>query len=245
MESKQQALSFGRYLQAKRLEKKMSLEQVAAQTRIGIDTLLLIEQEDHSRLPAEVFVKGFLRAYAKAVDADGDKAVRHYESRLDVVKKIAETEALTKKQTDRHWLRLLIAVAVFFCVIILSLYGMQLWGIPAHESALSSSGHSAGAKAHGTADSGQGTKSLAEPVAASGQELVLKVTVAENTWMKVIIDGKAATEYNLSPGDQLELKAAVGYNLLIGNGGGLKITLNDRPVAIPGKSGQVVNLHLP
>ena len=128
MESKQQLLSFGQYLQAKRFEKKMSLEQVAEQTRIGVGTLLLIEQEDHGRLPSAVFVKGFLRAYAQAVGADGDEAVRSYESRLDVVQKIAEAEALAKRQTDRYWLKLIIAVAVFCCVIILSLYTMELWG---------------------------------------------------------------------------------------------------------------------
>ena len=72
MESDKESLSFGRYLQAIRLEKKISLEQVSQQTRIGLGNLLLLEQEDHEQLPAEVYVKGFLRSYAKAVGADGD-----------------------------------------------------------------------------------------------------------------------------------------------------------------------------
>jgi cytoskeleton protein RodZ len=67
-------------MQAIRLEKKISLEQVSQQTRIGLGNLLLIEQEDHERLPAEVYVKGFLRAYAKSVGADGDEVIRRYES---------------------------------------------------------------------------------------------------------------------------------------------------------------------
>ncbi len=215
----------------------MSLEQVARQTRIGVETLLLIEQEDYSRLPAAVFVKGFLRAYAKAVGADGDQAVRSYESRLEVAQKIAVAEALMKKQSDRHWLKLLMAVAAFFGVILLSIYTMDLWGGSVHKSSPPSSPPPAAAKAH---DAGA-------PVdkSAAAAKLVLKVAVTEETWMKIIVDGKQATEYNLSPGDQLELKAAAGYNLLIGNAGGLKITLNDQPVLIPGKSGQVVNLHLP
>ena len=73
MESEKEPLSFGRYLQAIRLEKKISLEQVSAQTRIGVGNLLLIEQEDHERLPAKVYVKGFLRSYAAAIGADGDE----------------------------------------------------------------------------------------------------------------------------------------------------------------------------
>ena len=76
MDNGKESLSFGRYLQAIRLEKNISLEQVAAQTRIGLGNLMLVEQEDHDQLPAAVFVKGFLRSYAAAVGADGDEAVR-------------------------------------------------------------------------------------------------------------------------------------------------------------------------
>ena len=41
MESDKEPLSFGRYLQATRLEKKISLEQISQQTRIGVGNLLL------------------------------------------------------------------------------------------------------------------------------------------------------------------------------------------------------------
>ena len=45
------------------------------ETRIRRDALIHIEEEDHEKLPDIVFVKGFLRAYAKAIGADGDEAV--------------------------------------------------------------------------------------------------------------------------------------------------------------------------
>ena len=80
---------------------------------------------------------------------------------------------------------------------------------------------------------------------AAVDKLLLKVTALEDTWLKVIIDEKDSTEYSLSSGDNLDLEAHSGYNLLIGNSGGLKITLNDKPVPISGKSGEVVTIHLP
>ena len=52
MKLEQESSSFGRYLQAIRLERKISLEKVSAQTRIGLATLLMIEQEDVEGLPA-------------------------------------------------------------------------------------------------------------------------------------------------------------------------------------------------
>ena len=63
--------------------------------------------------------------------------------------------------------------------------------------------------------------------------------------MKVIIDEKESTEYTLSSGDNIQLEAKTGYNLLIGNAAGVKIKLNGKPVSISGESGQVVTLHLP
>ena len=76
MNMENDSVSFGRYLKSKRLEKGISLKMVSGETRIGLDTLAHIEDEDVEKLPAEVFTKGFLRAYAKAVGADGDEAFR-------------------------------------------------------------------------------------------------------------------------------------------------------------------------
>jgi hypothetical protein len=83
------------------------------------------------------------------------------------------------------------------------------------------------------------------PAEAVQESLVLNVTALEDTWLKVIIDEKDSTEYSLKAGDQITLKASTGYNLLIGNAGGLRLMLNNQPISIPGESGQVVNIHLP
>ncbi len=127
MESDKESLSFGRYLQAVRLEKKISLEQVSQQTRIGLGNLLLIEQEDFEQLPAEVYVKGFLRSYAKAVGADGDEVIRRYESRLDVAQKIAESEASSKKLAHGIWRKLLVSLVLLISIIGLSTLAVVLY----------------------------------------------------------------------------------------------------------------------
>jgi len=59
-----------------------------------MQTLNYIEDEDIDNLPEEVFVKGFLRAYAKVVGADGDEAVKLYLSTLysEIKKEKSEIE---------------------------------------------------------------------------------------------------------------------------------------------------------
>ena len=245
MEKDHDSLSFGHYLQAIRLEKKISLEKVSAQTRIRRSNLLLIEQEDHENLPAEVFVKGFLRSYADAIGADGDEAVDRYESRLDVVQKIVVSDNFIGKSVPKMWWKLLMSTVLFLILIGVSIFGVAFFhnqavtNKPLEQKASEEKALPAVPREHQEGNSGAVTGK------AAVDKLLLKVTAIEDTWLKVIIDEKDSTEYSLSPGDNLELEAHSGYNLLIGNSRGLKIALNNKPVPIPGKSGEVVTIHLP
>ena len=109
-ESEKTALSFGRYLQSIRVEKGISLKAVSQETRIRLETLHFIEEEDHQHLPDEVYVKGFLRAYAKAIGANGDEAVQRYISRLAVKRKIALSEAALYRTGGAFWRRLILSL---------------------------------------------------------------------------------------------------------------------------------------
>jgi cytoskeletal protein RodZ len=76
-------------------------------------------------------------------------------------------------------------------------------------------------------------------------KLKLSIEAVEETWMKVVVDGVDTREYMLKTGERVNLSAQDNFNLLIGNAAGVQMTLNEEPVAIPGKSGQVVTLQLP
>ena len=245
MNNDKQSLSFGRYLQSIRLEKKISLEQVAAQTRVGLGILLLIEKEDHEQLPAEVYVKGFMRSYADAIGADGDEVVRRYESRLDVVQKIVESEPSVGKPVTRLRWKLIIALGLLLFIVAVSVLVVSFFSRTPVPEESSQSIPPAVKEKTVAGESPDGDSLSAESAKKVPEKLTLQITALENTWVKVIIDEKDSTEYNLNAGDEIELEATTGYNLLIGNAGGTKITLNDKPVTVPGESGQVVTIHLP
>ena len=246
MEADKESLSFGRYLQAIRLEKKISLEQVSQQTRIGMGSLLLIEQENHEQLPAEVYVKGFLRSYAKAVGADGDEVIRRYKSCLEVVQKLSESESSNIGIGRGIWLKLLISLVLLVGIIGSSLFAVFFFRqAPEADKPPEQEIAAEKEQAIDTQSEQQEDESDAKPVKAVSEKWLLHVTAVEETWLKVIMDENEANEYRLNTGDQLELEAVTGFNLLIGNAGGVKITLNDKPVSIPGKSGDVVTIELP
>ena len=245
MKLEQDSSSFGRYLQAIRLERKISLEKVSAQTRIGLATLLMIEQEDVEGLPAEVFVKGFLRSFAEAIGADGDEAVRRYESRLSVVQKITVSEDSIGKSAPKLWLKLLLSVILLGGIVGISIFVVAYFSSQPDSNMPHGQTISADTSQPVETQKQQEAVASSQAARAGTKKFMLKITAVEDTWLKIIIDEKESSEHNLTTGDKLELEAAAGFNLLIGNSKGLKITLNDKPVPLSGKSGEVVTISLP
>ena len=233
------SLSFGRYLKAIRVEKGISLDEVSEETRIRIDTLRLIEKEDHDRLPSEVFVKGFLRAYAEAVGIDGSEAVTRYTSSINAYQATARSETDFVKLSTRFWPHLLLSLGAMICIITLSVFAMSVFHSPLQTDNQ--------VNTNAGEDDNKNDSELESDLAGKPSEksLLLKIITIEASWIKVIIDGRKPKEYSLKPGDRLELEAFTGFNLLIGNATGLQLILNDKPIEILGKRGQVVNIQIP
>ncbi|MBI5558102.1 MAG: helix-turn-helix domain-containing protein [Deltaproteobacteria bacterium] len=70
--------SLGAFLQRERTKKKFTLDQVAEETCIHIATLRAIENNDRSKMPAEVFSRGFIKLYAKFLGLDQQDILERY-----------------------------------------------------------------------------------------------------------------------------------------------------------------------
>lgn len=70
--------SVGNYLQHERELRGISLDEVADATRISVRQLEKLEQGRFAELPGEVFVKGYLRAYARVVGLKSDDVIAMY-----------------------------------------------------------------------------------------------------------------------------------------------------------------------
>lgn len=254
---------FGRYLQAFRHAKGISLAQVAQLTRITQANLRHIENEEIDKLPAGIFVKGFLRAFAEAVDADPQEAVRRYEASC------RRKTLLEQNQAQLHGgrfflLRLLWALLLFALLIGATLYYAHYRFLSGGAKVVSERIHvpvsgenplpdavdkmekPLQAQAGGLpADIAGDPAETPSGAAEAGTDLVLEVESVESSWVKIISDGGSPQEFDMQPEDKLTLKAKDGFSLLIGNAGGIRIKFNGKPVHHPGKSGQVVTLQLP
>jgi cytoskeletal protein RodZ len=70
--------SLGQYLRFERELRQMSLGEVSQATRIPLRTLVALEEDRSAELPGEVFVRGFLRAYAKVLSLPEQEVLGRY-----------------------------------------------------------------------------------------------------------------------------------------------------------------------
>jgi cytoskeletal protein RodZ len=147
------SLSYGQHLKSTRLAKGISLEQISRETRVGKDILLSIEREDDEALPAEVFVKGFLRAYAEAVGLDGGEVVdkyasQHQSTRERIAPQQLYTQPIYTHPSRRRWPLLLAVFAALAMLVFISIYlTTQSFSPTVVETHQASSGHEPAATA--------------------------------------------------------------------------------------------------
>jgi len=77
-----ESLSIGERLKRAREEKKLSLDDIAARTRIPIRHLQLIDNDEWDGLPAITYAVGFARNYADAVGLNGQEIGRELRGQL-------------------------------------------------------------------------------------------------------------------------------------------------------------------
>lgn len=77
--------SIGTYLRRARVQRSMSISEVARATRIPINAIERIEADHFDDLPGEVFARGFLKAYASSVGLKPDDVLARYTAARRIV----------------------------------------------------------------------------------------------------------------------------------------------------------------
>ncbi len=114
----------GEFLKKKREERGKTLEEVAEATKININYLKALEEGNFNSLPGEVFVKGFLRHYARYLGIEEEEILNRYHQekgagdiplKLNTNKFYAPEEEI-KKINLKNWLIPLVVI-IFISII--------------------------------------------------------------------------------------------------------------------------------
>ena len=74
---------------------------------------------------------------------------------------------------------------------------------------------------------------------------VLTASVIARTWLSISVDNGSVKEYLFQPGETFRWTAEQGFDILVGNAGGIEFSLNGSPIGDLGPEGKVVRLKLP
>lgn len=109
--------SVGKVLRQEREERRLSIEEVSSTTRIPRRTLESLEQDRFEDLPSGVFVRGFIKAYASAVEIDANEVLARFDEQTPRTLPPSPFPAVERGRRYGPVL-LAIAIAAFFAIIV-------------------------------------------------------------------------------------------------------------------------------
>lgn len=83
------------------------------------------------------------------------------------------------------------------------------------------------------------------PPVATERRHKLKVIANEDTWLRIETGNEEWQEVMMAQGDSNEWSSRKGFNLKIGNAGGVKLVFNGKDLGTLGEKGKVLQLRLP
>ncbi len=123
--------SLGEYLKRERELRQISLEEVAEGTKIAIYRLRAMEADGWDKLPAEIFVKGFIKSYAEFIGLVPEDVILRYQEYAAQERPDEPTEPAHKplfnyvNKVSLFNRELIIAASGFFLILLLMV--MAIW----------------------------------------------------------------------------------------------------------------------
>lgn len=94
-----QSLTLGEKMRKARAEKRVGLPEIAKNTKIQLEYLEALENGDYGKLPANVYVKGFLKSFADFLGINEEYLIKSFNKEKSIQQNLAGNET-NKKKTD-------------------------------------------------------------------------------------------------------------------------------------------------
>lgn len=228
--------TLGTYLSSAREAKGIDLHDAAQQTRISVHYLKAMEEEDFSRLPGEVFVKGFLKSYARFLNLDEGEVMKRYQALKPqpqppsvAAEKPAEAKTAASPRPRKKDLPL--EPLIWGAVIVIALVIFLFVSLPAKHKTVSRPGTPPPVEA----------KHEAAPVQLPKPEkLYLEIVALEDVWILVRTDTSPQKKAVLKKGENVIWSAEERFLLSYGSAGAVKLLLNGQELLVKAPKNAVV-----
>ncbi|MBD2183340.1 helix-turn-helix domain-containing protein [Planktothrix sp. FACHB-1355] len=228
----------GSYLRYLREEQSLSLDEVATKTKVQARLLSAIEEGNLDPLPEPVYIQGFIKRYADAVGLDGAEFASVFPTGGSFQPIGASWQKLPAAQLKPIHLYLL-----YIFLVICAVSGLSQI---VKNSAIQASAEKMD-KPTASAPPAKPEKPKSENLAlvssTSTKNIIradkpvrVSVTLKEQSWIRVVSDGKKEFEGTLPEGTQRTWVAKQELIIRAGNAGGVLVTFNERQTEPLGSS---------
>lgn len=263
-------MDIGSELRSARERAALSLEDLFSRTRIPLRHLRSIEQNDFSSVPPGIFVRSFIRTYAREVGLDPVPLIVEYRAMTEPVVETAadlKTDAVSEREqpaglfwrpqaldpnvlTSRPGLGYaLIAIALLIVVIGVNRY---LAGDGAEVSAAettvkrapSPNAIPAVTSTGSASQAGSATESAAEAVSTTGSAVQIDVHAEGLCWIRAVADDQTILARLLQPGERHSITAQRDIVIRVGDPAAISYSVNGQPGRPLGSAGVPVTVRV-
>jgi cytoskeletal protein RodZ len=227
--------TLGERFRTAREARGLSISDVAEKIRIRSLYLAAIEEENWSKIGAPVYIRGFIRTYARFLGLDPEEAVGAFSRTQPAPPPTPSPSLLDQGEVPAWRSSLLIGLASLVAVVLIGLVTyneltMRRAQLP--EGTPASAAPAAPASVAPVPEA----KPATAVAATEGNSLVVRLSAP--SWLRVTVDGNVSMEGTFPAGTS---KTFHGRNALvrIGNAGGVEIYVDGRHFGKLGKSGDV------
>ena len=252
-------MDLGTELRNARERARISLPELFARTRIPIRTLRAIEENNFSAVPAGIFVRSYIRQYAREVGVDPAAAIAEYRAMTKpieqpadkapaapvvetVVEKASEPEFVPDLSESRPgWGHVLVAAA-----LMVGLMGLNRYAASGSADATDAAPASPVA-ASPVAAIPVAAKQDAQPVttvATTGTGIRIEMNAQGLCWVKAVADDQLAFARLLQPGETETLTAWRDITVRIGDPASFSYSINGQPGPALGEANVPVTVRI-
>ncbi len=259
-----EAESSGAKLKKLRLEKGFSLEEAQKKTKIHLDVLKAIEEDNFINL-SPVYAKGFLKIYCKFLGVDYKSYIPDYkelqaqpgaqikqEEPPQFIKNTPEKRDVSRPKVKLKTIVVILS-GIFLAVSLFNL-GRKMARVPkkeenkpkvtrAKQPALEKAKPKPDAKLNVKPDTALVEKKVRTETIFQEKNLVeirLVISAKEDCWMQVKVDRHLVFQNILKKGRFESWKAKDKIELSLGNAGGIDLEINGKLISPLGRRGQVL-----
>jgi cytoskeletal protein RodZ len=240
--------ALGEEFRSAREARGLTLSDVAEQIHIRSVYLNAIENEDWPSIGAPVYVRGFIRTYARFLGIEPEGAVQRFNETIPADRPAAAPQpvAVSARAQQRTRPSIWAILGTLVALALVAFVGFEWWQFSSARG-----GRVATQPSRGTPVSPHRTvaesSAMSRPTARPTPPLAhhqLAIRLTQRSWVRVVVDGHNELEGIFPAGTSRTFTGSVA-DLRVGNAGGVAVSVNGAPARTLGGVGDVVEQRFP